>query len=66
MGLTDLEGNTIYIADGLSPTDAHETLIHEFVHMQGLDRHTEEFDRECNKLLDKAAKLGIFWEGLQD
>lgn len=66
MGLTDLEGKTVYIADGLSPADAFETLVHEFVHMEGRDRHDEHFEAECNKMLERAVKLGIRWEGIQD
>jgi hypothetical protein len=66
MGLTDIKGRTIYLADGMSPTDNFETLLHEFCHMEGKDRHDGEFDREMNKLVTKAARLGLRWEGIQE
>lgn len=61
MGLTDRKGKTIYIADGLSESDRHETLIHEFLHMEKHDVHGVDFYRDEAKLLRKAAKLRIRW-----
>lgn len=62
MGLTDPEGKTIYMADGLSPEDNQTTLLHEFVHMEGLQSHDEKFDARYNELEMAMRKKQVVWD----
>lgn len=62
MGLTDPKGKMIYLADGLDPKDAMETLLHEFVHLEGHDDHDEHFYQRFENLCLQAGRKRVAWD----
>lgn len=65
LGLTDPKGKVIYISDNAPPEEAHETLLHEFLHMRGQHNHNEDFAKAEVKLRQLSIKKRIFWRPVE-